>query len=863
MSAPSIPLIYNPDLVHRDTLVRSFVVREDLLAAVLDDLRRTNSTRQHHLFIGQRGMGKSTLLHRIAYALDDDAVLAQRWVPLLFPEEQYNIRRLSDLLSNTVDALAERMERLHRDEDAAALDRAVQAVTGDEEARQDQLLGLLRRYAEKEGVRLVLLIDNLDMTLERIGPQPQWRLREILQGQDWLVVVGAGTSMHESTWEYGQAFYDFFLVQELKGLDYEETRRLFGRLAEMHQANEVTRALEEAPAKIRALHRLTGGNPRTLSLLFNVLQRDALGDIADDLTALLDLSTPLYKHRLESLAAQQQRVVDALALHWAPMTAGELAAALGDGVNDVSSQLSRLVRDGVVETLDLPDTTKAGHQIAERFFNVWYLMRAGRRLRKQLDWLVHFLRDFYAASELETLVRAEVQRGREKAQSGGRVQMLMAYADALEGGAVRRAVQAEALAMASWLEQQENTKSLPKELFDLDGADRELATQAERIATLKRAREAVFRVENLPEGLTKERVWEMLSGNLWMDPVEKERIACALPTYDGTSLARLIDRLPSKSSEVRYWGREFMERLGQAVRTGLVASCIDMDGLIQCQQLEPEHPWRRFALINSCLRLTTLEGALSTAKRLDPTDGHQLLVWLHMVSRLLGDKPGNTLQRSAIQNAFEGKTLIWKSWQMLLVGLAFREPRKSKAFVIEAIASVARDNDVETAASRLITHTVARMFLAGADQTPEAIFEPVRRIVETLPPVHGARSVAAAAVLARLGWEPAAWLLRPYLVSFSEADPHAPMHDMTEFARAAIASGHARSFRVLLDEVHLAGRWRPLAEALDCIVARDTSHLLRLPAEIRAATQDLLAALAPDLPAPVARKKRPRTRPRS
>ncbi len=707
MSAQTIPLIYNPDLVHRDTLVRSFVVREDLLAAVLDDLRRTTSTRQHHVFVGQRGMGKSTLLHRIAYAIDDDAELAQRWVPLLFPEEQYNIRRLSDLLSNTVDALAERLEGLHRDDDAAALDRAVQAIAGDEEARQGQLLALLRRHAEEEHVRLVLLIDNLDMTLERIGATPQWRLREILQGEDWLVVVGAGTSMHESTWEYDRAFYDFFQVHELKGLDYEETRRLFGRLAEMHQANEVTRALEEAPAKIRALHRLTGGNPRTLSLLFNVLQRAALGDITDDLTALLDLSTPLYRHRLESLAPQQQRVVDALALHWAPMTAGELAAALGDGVNDVSSQLSRMVRDGVIETLDLPDTTKSGYQIAERFFNVWYLMRAGRRLRKQLDWLVHFLRDFYEATELEALVRAEVQRGREKEKSGGRVQMLMAYADALEGGAVCRAVQAEALAMASWLEQKEHAESLLEEYA---------------------------------------------------------------------------------------------------------------------------------------------------------TDAYGYIYWVWALVGVLGHEPGDDLQRATIQHAIAGKTLSRSDWLHLLLDLARSEPRRSKAFVLDAIASVAADDDANTAAVRSITHAVARMFLEGADRTPEKVFEPVRLLVDCLRPANTMRIGVAMAVLVRLGWAPAVSVLRPYLVSISETAPSAPMSNMTDFARAAIEAGHTRPFRVLLDEVHLAARWRPLAEALDCIVARDTSHLLRLPAEIRAATQDLLAVLAPDLPAPVARKKRPRPR---
>lgn len=859
MSAPAIPLIYNPDLVRRDTLVRSFVVREALLAEVLDDLRCTTSTRQHHLFVGQRGMGKSTLLHRIAYGIDDDAALSQRWSPLLFPEEQYNVLRLSDLLSNTVDALAERLEGLQRAADAAALDRAVQTITGNEELRQGQLLGLLRRHAKKEGVRLVLLIDNLDMTLERIGAKSQWRLREILQGEDWLVLVGAGTSMHESTWAYDQAFYDFFQVHELKGLDYAETHRLLGRLAEMHEAHEVTRALEVAPAKLRALHRLTGGNPRTLSLLFNVLRRAALGDIADDLTALLDLSTPLYKHRLESLAPQQQRVVDALALHWAPMTAGELAAVLGQGVNDVSSQLSRLVRDGVVETLDLPDTTKAGHQIAERFFNVWYLMRAGRRLRKQLDWLVRFLRDFYEASELEASMRAEVQRGGERVQMGaGAVQMLLAYADALQGGALCRAVKGEALAMAALMEQQAQVKSLLEECFDLDGTDRELATQAERMANLKRAREALWRLEHLPQGITKEEAWEALSGSVWMTPAEKERVARALQTDDGTEMVKMMDMIAAESFVEQSWGRAFGERLRQAVRTGLVANILDVDGMVLRQQLEPEHPWHRCALVIHCIGITTLEGAFSAARYLDPADGQQCLPWYWAVVRLLGDAPGTALQRAAIQDAIRAKTPAKLGWRMLLVDIAAQGPRWTKAFVIEAIASVADGEDAATAEARSITQAVARMFLEAATQKPETAFAPMRQIVDTLEPADGLRPIVAMAVLAGVGWEPATSVLRPYLSARSGVDTSAPMVAMTEFARAAVASGHARSLRLLLDEVHLAARWRPLAEALDCIVARDTSHLLRLPAEIGAATRDLLAVLSPDLPAPVVRKKRPR-----
>ena len=45
--------------------------------------------------------------------------------------------------------------------------------------------------------------------------------------------------------------------------------------------------------------------------------------------------------------------------------------------------------------------TYAGHQLVERFLNIWYLMRHGTRRNKQkMRWLVAFLSNFYSRSDL-------------------------------------------------------------------------------------------------------------------------------------------------------------------------------------------------------------------------------------------------------------------------------------------------------------------------------------------------------------------------------------------------------------------------------------------------------------------------------
>ena len=92
------PAVYNPHLLSKQELIDTFAAREGLLQRLLEALRTTPSdgTPQHHLLLGQRGMGKTMLLRRLQFAIEDDADLVKSWLGLSFPEEQYNVASLAD-----------------------------------------------------------------------------------------------------------------------------------------------------------------------------------------------------------------------------------------------------------------------------------------------------------------------------------------------------------------------------------------------------------------------------------------------------------------------------------------------------------------------------------------------------------------------------------------------------------------------------------------------------------------------------------------------------------------------------------------------------------------------------------------------
>jgi hypothetical protein len=399
----------NPQLLSRDDLVHDFCARTGELHTLVRSLRDgIHGTAQHHLVLGQRGMGKTTLLHRLAYAIEDDAELAGVWLPLVFPEEQYNITGLAALWLNVLDALSDTLERTGNIARAEALDELIDHLPrADERTLEQTARTAALGVAAELGRRLVLLLDNLDLILDRLDLPGQWALRELLEQGDKVVVIGASTAATEATYDYGKPFYDFFRVHHLVGLTDDEARDLVLRIADRH-GNEAVRALVLAhPERVRGVRVLSGGNPRTIAMLYGVLAEGG-GEqgLRGPVEALLDRYTPLYKARFEELPAQAQVVVDALCLLWDPAPASAIAEKARLDINKVSSQLTRLRQQGLIEEVPHVDARtgeplkRSAFQIAERFFNIWYLMRASRRVRRRLVWLVHTLEALLGPGEL-------------------------------------------------------------------------------------------------------------------------------------------------------------------------------------------------------------------------------------------------------------------------------------------------------------------------------------------------------------------------------------------------------------------------------------------------------------------------------
>jgi Flp pilus assembly protein TadD/ADP-ribose pyrophosphatase YjhB (NUDIX family)/energy-coupling factor transporter ATP-binding protein EcfA2 len=538
LSNPGSLLAYNPDLVAKDDLIRSFVARRPLLDRLVEDIRRETGpgSAQHHLVIGQRGTGKTTLLRRLAYAVHDSAELSAQWLPIVFPEEQYNVTDLSSFWLNCVDALGDVLDQQGRAEQVDALDRAVESLSGDPAKRRENALRLLVDTAESLGKRLILLVDNIDIILDRIGQDQEWDFRRALQEQGQLLLVGASSRMLEQAHQHGRAFYEFFRIHELSALTDDETLAVLRSLALQHGADALSKLLDENPGRVRAMRLLTGGSPRTIVLLFKVLLQAPDGELEADLQQLLDHYTPLYKARFDDLPAQAQLLVDAIAVSWDPITAGDLAELVHLPVNVVSAQLKRLEQLGVTERTPWFGEKKNAFQVAERFFNIWYLMRGSRRVRRRLVWFVKFLQVWFTEEELRTRAQNHLSMdpctGKEMSY-GARS---FAYAEAVQAGPLRTAL--EYAGLRAYLDD----KQL-RNLVDLSDLPPELSVKKERMELLRKLREQVLGLDLRQAGIDTRELWDLLGGSPHYTLSEKQRIASELGSLTKADAQQLMSAL--------------------------------------------------------------------------------------------------------------------------------------------------------------------------------------------------------------------------------------------------------------------------------------------------------------------------------
>jgi len=397
--------IYNPANQSYEELLENFVIRKKEFKKILREFDEIDfkTSAQHFLVEGQRGTGKTSLLLRVRYEIENNPKYSNL-VAIQFAEEQYNIFDLCRLWEST----AEKLEEI---EGFESLSDEMESIS-DEDSYVVECFTLLDKRLKKKKKRLVLLLDNFGDILDKLSDTEQQRLRDIFHSSNYIQLIASSSRALEHTYKHDKPFFEFFKIIKLDGLNKKDTNLLLRQLAlSLGKKDEIEEIIKTQGSRIETIRRLTGGVPRTIVLLFEIFL-DNSTDVFEDLEMILDRVTPLYKHRMDDLPTQQQAIMDTMALNWDGITSKEIVEGLsnrGFDTKKVSSQLNILVKNGLVLAKNIDKKNKI-YFVKERFFNIWYLMRYGRKKNKsQVLWLVRFLEEWCSKEELEYKAKVHIK----------------------------------------------------------------------------------------------------------------------------------------------------------------------------------------------------------------------------------------------------------------------------------------------------------------------------------------------------------------------------------------------------------------------------------------------------------------------
>jgi len=386
---------YNPAFLTDEELIAGFVVRTKELESILTIIREnTSGSNQHILVEGPRGSGKTMLVRRVAAEIRRDESFNQKWYPILFAEESYMVQTPGEFWLEAIFHLE------HQTGDAkwGQIYRELKEEK-DEVRLRDGCLAKLIDFANQQKKRLVLVVENMQMILgDQLSDDDAWVLRKTLQHEPKIMLLC--TSLADRTVDFekeSKAMYELFKRIELKPLNDMESKALWESVTDKPVTDN----------RIRPINILTGGNPRLVAIIAEFGANMSFKNLMDNLIQLVDDNTEYFKSHLDSIAAVERKVYLALAEIWDPATAKKVATVARLDVNKTSAILGRLEQEGQV-AIDDQKGRKKLYKVAERMYNIYYLMRRRSESSSRVRPFVHFIILFYGTKteELATVLKS-------------------------------------------------------------------------------------------------------------------------------------------------------------------------------------------------------------------------------------------------------------------------------------------------------------------------------------------------------------------------------------------------------------------------------------------------------------------------
>jgi len=308
---------FNPAQMGEEGLMATLVGREKIIHEACAWLRENKGSvpKQHRLYFGPRGCGKTTLLWAIYYTVLQESDLRKSFLPVIFAEDTATIPDERQFVRETREALKGEKRRI-----------GIEELFDTHAWRSD--IKSLADFSKKCGRPFLFFIDNLQMFVSAVlegrgGKKSASRgtafVLELLNRPEFLVIAASlkkepTIKKRKQPAKKGEhplhAIWGRFRSELLGGIEsLGQATLLLRKRAEYDRETEVIDRLRQYTGRIRGMQMLSDGNPRYLVMLYKLLRRHAFEGIQTDFCNILDGMTAVLEVELERQVTPSQKPV--------------------------------------------------------------------------------------------------------------------------------------------------------------------------------------------------------------------------------------------------------------------------------------------------------------------------------------------------------------------------------------------------------------------------------------------------------------------------------------------------------------------------------------------------------------------------
>ena len=303
-------------------LLEGETLLEDILKRIEDQTHK--SSIQHFILIGPRGIGKTNLMQMIKYSILDSSKMKDNWLPVVFSEEDFEIYGIRSFFEKIIGLIIEESPS-----GSFLGEFNENRLLEDDKIAIEKSMVMIQKLSDNQKKQFIVFVDNLDGLLMEQLPDDLAvkKLRKFLTTSNSILLFGGAVKVFDEILSYNEPLFSHFAPLELNPLDYKTIEAFIKERAKYEGKKDMLNNFNKFRSKIKAVSDLTGGNPRLILILYEIISEKEFDAAAEILMGVLDDMTSYYQDILKNLPAKERKVLDTIMRSDIKMTSTSLSSS--------------------------------------------------------------------------------------------------------------------------------------------------------------------------------------------------------------------------------------------------------------------------------------------------------------------------------------------------------------------------------------------------------------------------------------------------------------------------------------------------------------------------------------------------------